>query len=477
MLTPMAAWFAALVACTTSPYRPASDRVCGLEDNALRPVCRFDVDEGVEVTLTYGVAGEPIRELRATGPDVRFGLWDLPPERDVAWTVAWQDRFGRFETQGTVRTGTVPPTAHASFADALPRTGPAAFERVLFTASCPVTSEEGELVRPRATLVVTDGEGVVRWYQEPPTEGNIRAYDVSPDGTMWMQLDRRTVHEVAFDGTLLRTLTQPVDFPHVTHHDLTARHGQTLLLHALSEEASDGETYIVDGLTEVGDEGADVVFSLSDAIEPRPTGPELRGYWGNGNSRQMPGFDFSHANAVDVDADGRWLITFKHLDAVMAFDGHPDAPDRGALLFSLVGGDRGYDDGDFTLLGPDRLPEGFEFPHHGRWLGPDRLSLVDNGRPSSADSTTTRVITVTLDGDVARIDQIYELGRFCPVHSSGYTIAGDRMLATCQIDSRLFVFDAEATLERDIQVGCANDSFIGRFPRAIPLDRDYRPLP
>ncbi|MEM6929780.1 MAG: arylsulfotransferase family protein, partial [Myxococcota bacterium] len=309
--------------------------------------------------------------------------------------------------------------------------------------------------------------------------GEIRAFDASDDGTLWMMVERRTLHAVSLDGTPLVTLTQPATMPYVGHHDVTSRFGQTLMVHARTEQIGTG-TWIVDGLTEIRDGVAEPVFTFSDAVVPRLTSRELLGYWGNNDNGPVQGIDFGHANSIDIDRNGRWLMSFKHLDSVFAFEGAASSPDRGAVLFSVVGGFRGLDDGDYEVVDAQGQAEGFEFPHHARWLDDNRISLVDNGRDAAADEPQepTRVLVLELDDEAgrARVEQEYVLDAFCPIQSSAYTLPDGSMLIYCQRDARLWVFDEDARLQRASRVACADETISVKFPRILPLDRDYAPL-
>jgi len=471
----------ALLGCAPSP-EPAPvpvlpvedpDSPCRIGDNALRPECRFTFDEPVSATLTWTAEGESPRSRQASGRDLRFSLWDLPPETPVRWRLEWD---GGLE-EGVVTTGTLPPEVAVTFVERASTAIPP-IDRLLFLAACPEVAEGGGVSRGDRHLVVTDADGVVRWYQPPPVAGATRAFDVDED-SFWMLIDRRTLHRVGFDGAPLTTLQYPDDLPHIGHHDVTARFGQTLMLHARTEEHA-GQRWIVDGLTAIRDGAAQAVFTLSDAVPPALTAPEAFGYWGFGGNAQLEGIDYAHANSIDVDEQGRWLISFKHLDSVIAFEGHPDAIDRGGIAFTLVGGPRGVDGGDYALVGPDGAREGFEFPHHARWLGPDRITLFDNGRPrgDEAEPVVSRALTVHLDdkAGLARVERIYELDRLCPVQGSAYPLSDGSMVVFCQRNAQVWVFDEDARLTRSFQVACANDTTSVPFPRMMPLDADYRPI-
>ncbi len=474
MLRPLFAPALVLLGCASE--RPRRD--CAVEDNALRIVCRFELSHPAEATLTWAADGEPPRTETATGARLTFTLWDLPPDTDVEWTLTWQGPAGGAqERRGTARTDPLPPEVAVTFTDLVP--GPDAIDRLLFVSACPAPTDGGGVIVGNRQLVVSDRNGVVRWYAPSPVGGDVRAYDASEDGSMWMLVERRTLHEVALDGTPLHTLRHPTDYPYIGHHDVTSRYGQTLLVHARTEEIGPA-TWVVDGLTEIRDGEAEPIFSVSEVIEPRLTSFELPGYWGASSGVQ--GIDFGHANSIDVDPAGRWLMSFKHLDTIFAFEGHPDRADRGALSFSLVGGNRGLDGGDYTLVDSDGVRlEGFEYPHHARWIGENQVSVFDNGRvaPEGERQATSRALVIELDDGqaIARVVRDLDLGSFCRIQGSAYNLADGSMLVYCHTNTQFWVFDDDDRVQRRSQIACADGSESVRFARIVPLDLDYRPIP
>ncbi|MEM6929455.1 MAG: hypothetical protein AAF602_21120 [Myxococcota bacterium] len=249
MLRPWLATIGLLVGCARDPGPPPRGD-CATEGNALRPVCRFEYTEPVAATLTFGIQDEPPRTLTAEGTSLAFTLWDLPPDTVVAWRLRWEGEQLSGERTGVTRTDPLPTDVDITFVDQ--QAGSDAIERLMLLAACPVPTEGGGTRRGDRHLVVTDRRGVVRWYQPPPVRGEIRAFDASDDGTLWMMVERRTLHAVSLDGTPLVTLTQPATMPYVGHHDVTSRFGQTLMVHARTEQIGTG-TWIVDGLTEIRD--------------------------------------------------------------------------------------------------------------------------------------------------------------------------------------------------------------------------------
>ena len=111
------------------------------------------------------------------------------------------------------------------------------------------------------------------------------------------------------------------------------------------------------------------------------------------------GNDWTHANSVQLTADGNLLISFRHLDWVVKID-YQNGTGPGNILWRLGQG------GDFQLAGGDN---GLWFSHqHDAQLGPDgtTLSLYDNGNTRRQANST-----VTSRGQVLEIDEARRTAR------------------------------------------------------------------
>ena len=89
--------------------------------------------------------------------------------------------------------------------------------------------------------------------------------------------------------------------------------------------------------------------------------------------------DYIHFNSLFVDADGDWVVSLRHFDAVLKIH-KPD----GTIAWTLGG-----KADDFALTGPER----FSHQHFAHFLPEGPLLLFDNGNANEA----TRVVELGLD--------------------------------------------------------------------------------
>ena len=92
--------------------------------------------------------------------------------------------------------------------------------------------------------------------------------------------------------------------------------------------------------------------------------------------------DYSHGNSIDVDFDGNWLISSRHMDEVTKIDRQ-----TGEIIWRLGGKNN-----DFTFLNDADL---FYHQHDARRLANGNLLLFDNG--AVGERTTSRAVEYVLD--------------------------------------------------------------------------------
>lgn len=434
----------------TAPQPQATCRIA--EDNALRLLCEVSLAEPAGVRLSLQIPGEPTRSQVHEQPALHHTVawWDLPPQVEISWSV--EALGGGLYEAGLVSTGALPPGLEVDFVTLID--GPSQLERLFFPWSC-----EGY-----GFLLATDGEGVVRWYEPFGLAYGVDGVEVSDRGSFLALANRNTLSEFRFDGLLSERSIAEQTLPGLIHHDVASRNGQTLLLTARAETLSDGLSYVIDGVLEVDDDVSGDWY-LDQVLEPVGLSEPPGAYWFG----LIPGIDFAHANSIDVDERGMWLISFKHLDTVLAVVGDPSAPDRGEIAWALVGGERGeplLQEGLPGLLEPIG-PLAFEFQHHARWEAPGLITLFDNGRDISEPS---RVLRIRLDegAGTAQIVSSFELNERCPIQSSGYPLADGSMVATCAASRNVYEFDPDGTLRRQIALTCPTGS-ASMVVRSVPM--------
>jgi len=433
---------------TAPPARPMSSS-CDLQDgNALRIACLVDLPEPGSVTLTLAPAhgGGLARSFVSPGPatDHEVVGFDLRGMTAYTWEIVGSG--GELRT-GMVTTGTAPMGLRVPMEVAV--NGDSSIERLLMPWSC----------NGSALLLVVDGDGLIRWYQDIPV-GVINNVAASDSGTFLVLLSRGIVAEYAMDGTLVRQ-SEHEDNPSPLHHDLLAKHGRRAALHASLEQYPNGSAYIVDGITSLVDAPAEV-WSYGDVVDPQGLIGSTVGYW---MGTYVNAIDFGHANALDVDEQGVWLVSFKHQDTVMAIVGDPAAPDVGTVAWSIAGGALAGEPGTLALTSTAGIEAAFEHPHNARWLADGGITLVDNGRFENADDT--RVLRIDIDVEAGTADVVREYvltGHRCPVQSSAYPLADGSVVVMCTATGTLFEFEPDGTLRREVGLSCPDDPAGGGLP-------------
>lgn len=428
------------------PFRtpPAEDEPCASDpDNVLRVVCSWTRAETGPVAVRIGAGGNvrvfdgPEDEL-----DVRIVAWDLLADTAYDWELL---EDGEVVAEGTLRTRPLPPDVDIRLDVTVD--GATSVDRLLLPAACGV---EGH-------LVVLDALARVRWYQPTGTANMLTALDASDRGTVLTLMGREGVREWAFDGSLASDATYPDGgLGRYVHHAVVARHGRTFVLDTAAVQYRDGNDYLMDGVTVVG-EGH--VWGLDEVLDP--TGfepPDLPTYWG-------PFFpdavDFAHENGLFVEDDGGWLLTFKHLDTVARVE--PD----GEIAWAVTGGPGPSPWPAVALALGGEGEVAFEYPHTPSRSPWGTVLLMDNGLPG----TTSRVLELEVDAaaGTATIVRAWDLGVGCPVQSSVVGLPDGTVLAACTRTRELFELD-DGGIRRHAMVSCPGGEPSGNLARAVPIE-------
>ena len=424
---------------------------CDLQaNNALRVVCEVDLVRAGPATLTLQPedGSEPARTFVSAhdaATDHALVGWDLVGDTTYTWTVTSGEAPG---VSGTVTTGTAPP------GPAIPLTvvldGPSSIDRLLLPYSC-----GGD-----ANLVVVDAKGTIRWYDGGFAPFLVNGINASDRGSFLAVTGRARVTEIGLDGTVLLDLDGAEGaFEDPIHHDVAARFGHTVVLNSRSETLEDGVTYVMDGVYELDPSGVVGEWNVGEVLDPQGLGEPAGQYW---MSRFGTAVDFGHANAIEVDERGVWLVSFKHLDTVMAIR-------DGQLLWSIAGGSRAPAPGTLALTSTAGIDASFEYQHNVHWTDEGTLMLVDNGRDSD---DWTRILELAIDEQGGIADVIGEFvmtGARCPIQSSGYRLPDGTVVAACTGNRHLYEFDPDGTLRREVVVGCGAGVLQASLVRAIPV--------
>jgi hypothetical protein len=109
----------------------------------------------------------------------------------------------------------------------------------------------------------------------------------------------------------------------------------------------------------------------------------------SGGSVSDGSFDYFHMNSIDKDSKGNYLISLRHLHALVYVEGI-----TGEILWTI-----GNDAGDFEDLSQGEAT-GFQWQHDARWISEDDgiISLFDNGiAHKHRDAAYSQGLTIQLD--------------------------------------------------------------------------------
>jgi hypothetical protein len=237
------------------------------------------------------------------------------------------------------------------------------------------------------TPVIVDQDGRIVWYKQF-SDGVVGDWQQQPDGTYtasvrsaqfaveYRQLDKL--------GNQLRTWSAGGDLETDSHELRLLSNGDALFFGIKSRTMD---------LREIG--GRQDATVLGNVLQRMSSTNQLLFQWDT--FEHLPAIDdldplidptgaivdWTHANALDVAADGNYLVSFRNLSQVVKIDAH-----SGVILWKLGGWD-----GDFTFV--DDPLDGFSLQHAIRELPNGNLLLFDNG--NGHDPPQSRAVEYRLD--------------------------------------------------------------------------------
>lgn len=401
---------------------------CAPTVNAMRIACEASTE--VPTTLDWSVPGR-LAPLRTEGTEHEVVLFGAEADASVAWQAVGPDgsASGRVDT----------PALPAGVRSVLPVVSgdPTAVAPVLFRYGC--GSDDGAMV--------VDGAGRVRWYETLEAPATSVAFD-GDDG--WLAiLNRGSVYRAGLDGRL-RFRTDSLPDP--LHHDASVDDAdRTWALTAFVEGG-----VVADGLA-VWDPAGDLLatWRLTDHV---PTGPgQLDSLYWRDPFVGIP--DWSHGNSITV-GEGLGLLSLRWLDAVVALEADPEAPEFGALRWVLSG------TADAQLGSDLLLPPGEDFvgQHHPTFTHDGRLMLFDN----RVAPERSRVLQLALDHDAgtASIVESWTMDSHCDVQGAAYEQSDGTVVATCAPTASARAFrrgEAEAVWRLDVSCALPPHRLVPRF--------------
>lgn len=287
--------------------------------------------------------------------------------------------------------------------------------------------------------LVIDNGGRVVWYHHFPSgvglnfqpEPNGRYVALPPPATTWL--------EIAPSGEVTRTLGCGHGLKPRLHDVMARRDGSYWLL---CDETRTLDLTSLGGMPDARVTGTavqhlsaagDVLFEWSpfSHLDPADADPALL---------SGPTVNWTHGNALDLDADGNLVVSFRNLNEVTGIDTR-----TGSVLWRL-GGRRN----EFTLAGSS---DEFSGQHSARALPGNQLLLLDN----LGASTESRAELWTIDrvSKVAR--QVKSMGAVPPaltaIGGSVQPLANGHTLVSFGVAGRVEEYDSSGSVVWRIRTG------------------------
>ncbi|HME91297.1 MAG TPA: arylsulfotransferase family protein, partial [Myxococcaceae bacterium] len=345
--------------------------------NVLSSLVKASVSYAVKVQVTYTAesgASSSTPEVPVTSLDVSVPVLGLKPNTNYTFRITAIGADGtRVDSDGiSFRTGTLPST--------LPT----------FTVTEQAGSEPGftmialiqDILSPSdariAGPLIVDHTGAIVWYREA-FEGPVIDWQRQPDGTYTAAINNLYLAELGYTdaryfqmdnvGNVLRSYFALGAWGTDAHELRLQPNGDALLY------ANNGRN--MDLTPWGGQPSVDVYGNILERISPNG---QLLFAWntldqldiGSADPLILQGLpdaaslDFTHGNAIDVMADGAYMMSFRHLSQLIKVD------HTGSIVWKLGGVD-----GDFSFVN-DPL-DGFSFQHGARELPNGNILLFDNG--------------------------------------------------------------------------------------------------
>jgi hypothetical protein len=444
----------------SSDGEPPIAATCAVDEgNGLRAVCAVQLATPGPASITLSAPGiDPlVFDSPAAAAAHAIPVWGLAPSTSFAWvaTAGAATASGVLETGalvGTLRNLTVTVTATGDHGD----------EAVLLNYGCEGLDE---------ALLILDRAGRVRWYEEllgidDPGLGptTTRGFQVDADGTLLALLDRDAV--VSYDrlGGQSFVAARDADFVPPVHHDV-ARWGQWT--YALFSEVVDGPLgpTVMDGFLVFAEDGSvRATWRAADHFAPVAGGTGGGPYWADVHGDAL---DWSHTNAIAVDALGHATLSLRYQSALVQVVADPDAADFGAVRWVAVG-----EPATSALVATVPLWSstgitdlGFEEQHHLTALGDGAWLLWDNGR----DGQPSRALRVQETDVGLDLQQEWVADGACPGQGSASLLASGHVLVDCAPADTLAEVTPAGETVWSARVGCGIGLMLRPLYRGLPV--------
>jgi len=385
----------------TGPVSVTAAAVRASPNNALSAVLSANIRYASQAHVNYAAADLPPEstpEFAVAAGAVSLPVLGLMPDTDYEMWITASAPDGSSSDGPPVRfkTGALPPDLPVFNVDQRGELEPG-YTMVAWIGL------GGQLQRPQAIpAIIVDAAGHVVWYRQ--LENWITDWQEQPDGTytaavnsiqvpdfespanLYFQLDRQ--------GEILRTWSAIGGWLTDDHELRLLPNGDALIM-AINQTTMDLRPWggssrgtVLGNILQRVDADGQVLFSWNalDRLSIDATDPLALSQLTEAST-----LDFTHANAIDLTADGNYLVSMRHLSQIIKIDSQ-----NGDIIWKLGGADS-----DFAFEA-DPLG-GFSFQHAIRELPNGNLLLFDNGNGHRPPQSRAVEYALDLDRRVATL--------------------------------------------------------------------------
>jgi hypothetical protein len=310
-------------------------------------------------------------------------------------------------------------------------------------------------------VVLIDGTGRVVWYREVP--GSVGDLQLQPNGHLTAAVGVNAIYPYTAGvyrewdalGNDVRTWTA-VGYDPTDIHELRLQDGGgDAVLFGFEARTVDltsvglfaGATVIGDVLQRVSRDGT-VLFSwdLLDHFSVGDADALAWQTWGPG------GYDFSHANAIDLLAGGDYLISIRHLSVVTRVDGA-----SGAVKWRMGKGRANQ----FRFVNDPK--GGFWNQHAVRRLPNGNITLVDNGNGFTPPSSRAVEYAIDEQAKTATLVWSFEPGVASCCMGYAQRLANGNTLVNLGEDYRVFEVTAAGEVAWQASLPASGAGFFGIY--------------
>lgn len=422
--------------------------------NAISAVVRAQSENAAALRVEFGAGGEldgATPDFPAGQPGTEIPVLGLLPE------TVYEMRVVVTSASGDTATG--PPLTF--------RTGRLPDRIVDFEVVSNGTPEPGyTLLAPIAPMgqphpaVIVDNSGRVVWYRETPSF--VVDFQLQPNGHYTAAVALPNVQQPYFPGVyeewdLLGNVVGTwsaagVEFTDYHEIRLVAGGQEALLLgfvaetHDISQFGGPTDAVVVGNVLQRVTRGGGVLFEWNSfdhydlrdaddfAWQPRPLG-----------------YDFTHANAIEVDGNA-YLLSTRHLSEITKIEAT-----TGEIVWRMGGGKANQ----FTFLNDPH--EGFFMPHSVRRLENGNLILLDNGNFHAPPSSRAVEYRVDEQAKTATLVWSFEPGIFSCCMGYAQRLPGGNTLVTLGEDYRVFEVSPGGSVIWELRLPDQGSGFFGIY--------------